>query len=335
MARTHKTALIKQQMAAEAAAREATNAAAAADSADGKAASGKAAHREAVHSARTRSEKADAIQRARNGCVETEAEEDTELEEKPAATSVVIDTSEASEGGEEHEEESTGAEDDGADAELESDAIPRYSPGTKSVSIVPGVRLLMQAQAGPSSIYEYIRENSDHHVTMQDVRNLVARLRNSVIDQVLGCGFCRWYGRSRLSTQGLSKVAKPFVAKVFKRDDAAISRDRTEKEKFRRAQQAFGRISGELARLGDEAFDAAMDQFEGWWHNLRQAISGGGSSPSSDESEDLALTQQTAVSTQLVRKPDVPVKIKLNSRVVPVGRPRLNRKDSELKLRLI
>ncbi|ETK81203.1 hypothetical protein L915_13284, partial [Phytophthora nicotianae] len=80
----------------------------------------------------------------------------------------------------------------------------------------------------------------------------------------------RWYGRSRLSTQGLSKVAKPFVAKVFKGDDAAISRDRTEKEKFRRAQQAFGRISGELARLGDEAFDAAMDQFEGWWHNLRQ-----------------------------------------------------------------
>ncbi|ETO69801.1 hypothetical protein F444_13672 [Phytophthora nicotianae P1976] len=118
-----------------------------------------------------------------------------------------------------------------------------------------------------------------------------------------------------------------------------------------------------------------MDQFEGWWHNLRQgqismtpcheqtesrdnddsndggnacgggnaedtssvaqAISGGGSSPSSDESGDLALTQQTAVSTQLVRKPDVPVKIKLNSRVVPVGRPRLNRKDSELKLRLI
>ncbi|KUF99155.1 hypothetical protein AM588_10008345 [Phytophthora nicotianae] len=34
----------------------------------------------------------------------------------------------------------------------------------------------------------------------------------------------------------------------------------------------FGAIgsSGELARLGDEAFDAAMDQFEGWWHNLRQ-----------------------------------------------------------------
>ncbi|ETO69805.1 hypothetical protein F444_13671 [Phytophthora nicotianae P1976] len=300
MARTHKTALIKQQMAAEAAAREAANAAAAADSADGKAASVKAAHREAVHSARTRSEKADAIQRARNGCVETEAEEDTELEEKPAATSVVIDTSEASEGGEEHEEESTGAEDDGADAELESDggssssagrkrkqrptlhvdedmatvppfterhrswaeftqAFDVYKAATNQVLVVkevinvarrnkslrnqvqyqglpddeiplvpttldpyqrkyiycpfqliaqwtesadeswvivpkravythnhqvstgiyqqyPGIR---QEQAGPSSIYEYIRENSDHHVTMQDVRNLVARLRNS------------------------------------------------------------------------------------------------------------------------------------------------------------
>lgn len=172
----------------------------------------------------------------------------------------------------------------------------------------------------------------------------------------------------------MSKAAKPFVAKIFKQDDAATTRDRTEREKYRRDQQAFGRISGELAQLDDEAFDEAMDQFDGWWHNLRQGqismtpsheqtksrraessrddsgassggkdgdtntaglatrpVSGGGS-PSSDESEDLPLTQKTVVATaQPVSKPDIPVKIKLNSRVVPVGRPRLNRKEQRAK----
>ncbi|KAF1779246.1 hypothetical protein GQ600_24638 [Phytophthora cactorum] len=42
--------------------------------------------------------------------------------------------------------------------------------------LVPGVELLMQGQAGTASIYEYIRENSDHRMTMTDVRNLIDRL---------------------------------------------------------------------------------------------------------------------------------------------------------------
>ncbi|ETN16889.1 hypothetical protein PPTG_05984 [Phytophthora nicotianae INRA-310] len=275
MARTHKTALIKQQMADEAAAREAAEAAAAVDRAGGKAASVKAAHREAVHSARTRSEKADAIQRARNDCAETEAEEDTELEEKPAATSVrhrswaeftqafdvykaatnqvlvvkeVINVARRNNSlrnqvqyqglpddeiplvpttldpsqrkyicthGWPARERSSGKRTShhvrrpdcpfqliaqwaqSADESWVivpkravythnhqvSTGIYQQYPGIRQVPsqspLVPGVRLLMQTQAGPSSIYEYIRENSDHHVTMQDVRNLVARLRNS------------------------------------------------------------------------------------------------------------------------------------------------------------
>ncbi|ETP10901.1 hypothetical protein F441_13551 [Phytophthora nicotianae CJ01A1] len=194
MARTHKTALIKQQMAAEAAAREAANAAAAADSADGKAASVKAAHREAVHSARTRSEKADAIQRARNGCVETEAEEDTELEEKPAATSVVIDTSEASEGGEEHEEESTGAEDDGADAELESDGGSSSSAGRKrkqrptlhvdeDMATVPPFTERHRSWAEFTQAFDVYKAATNQVLVVKEVIN-VARRNKSLRNQV-------------------------------------------------------------------------------------------------------------------------------------------------------
>ncbi|KAE9257563.1 hypothetical protein PF001_g33344, partial [Phytophthora fragariae] len=64
-----------------------------------------------------------------------------------------------------------------------SPRIYQHYPGIRQVSqqspLVSGVQLLMQAQAGASSIYEYTRESSDHHVTMKDVHNLVARLRSS------------------------------------------------------------------------------------------------------------------------------------------------------------
>ncbi|ETO61251.1 hypothetical protein F444_20710, partial [Phytophthora nicotianae P1976] len=195
MARTHKTALIKQQMADEAAAREAAEAAAAVDSAGGKAASVKAAHREAVHSARTRSEKADAIQRARNDCAETEAEEDTELEEKPAATSVVIDTSEASEGGEEHEEVSTGAEDDGADAELESDGGSSSSVGRKRkqrptlhvdedmLATVPPFTERHRSWAEFTQAFDVYKAATNQVLVVKEVIN-VARRNNSLRNQV-------------------------------------------------------------------------------------------------------------------------------------------------------
>ncbi|ETP05459.1 hypothetical protein F441_17928, partial [Phytophthora nicotianae CJ01A1] len=172
-----------------------------------------------------------------------------------------------------------------------STGIYQQYPGIRQVPsqspLVSGVRLLMQAQAGPSSIYEYIRENSDHHVTMQDVRNLVARLRNS---------------GAELSDDDSRGGGTTFV-KTENRDND-------------------GSNDGGNACGGENAEDTS---------SVAQAISGGGGSPSSDESEDLPLTQQTAVSTHLVRKPDVPVKIKLNSRIVPVERPRLNRKEQRAK----
>ncbi|KAG6960233.1 hypothetical protein JG688_00009692 [Phytophthora aleatoria] len=39
----------------------------------------------------------------------------------------------------------------------------------------------MQARPGTSSIYEYIRENSDHRVTMAHVCNLMTRLQSSYV----------------------------------------------------------------------------------------------------------------------------------------------------------
>ncbi|ETL45945.1 hypothetical protein L916_04076 [Phytophthora nicotianae] len=180
----------------------------------------------------------------------------------------------------------------------------------------------------------------------------------------------RWYGRNRISIQGLSEVAKPFVAKIFKQDTAVTARDQTEQEKYRRAQQAFGRISGELAQFNDAAFNEAITKFERWWQNLRQGqtsmalqeqthscnhdgskdsidastdektdgakdTSGticGEGSPTSEESENVPLTQKTVVETeQPASGAELPVEIKLNSRVIPVGRPRLNRKEQRAK----
>ncbi|ETM53906.1 hypothetical protein L914_02655 [Phytophthora nicotianae] len=105
MARTHKTALIKQQMADREAARTAGNnhieAEEATASAEGNNDGG------AVHYARTRSEKADAIQKAEDARTGTLPVDASALEEKAPATSATVDTSEASEGVEEEEEESS------------------------------------------------------------------------------------------------------------------------------------------------------------------------------------------------------------------------------------
>ncbi|KAG2970894.1 hypothetical protein PC118_g16601 [Phytophthora cactorum] len=38
------------------------------------------------------------------------------------------------------------------------------------------------AKAGTPSVYNYIRENSKHRVTMDDVRNLIARLKNRGVE---------------------------------------------------------------------------------------------------------------------------------------------------------
>ncbi|KAE8878903.1 hypothetical protein PF003_g37124 [Phytophthora fragariae] len=61
-----------------------------------------------------------------------------------------------------------------------SDGIYRSYPDIRQVpvgsALMPGIELLVDADAGTSSIYNYIRENSNHCVTMDDVRNLVARM---------------------------------------------------------------------------------------------------------------------------------------------------------------
>ncbi|KAF1780691.1 Ulp1 protease family, C-terminal catalytic domain [Phytophthora cactorum] len=61
----------------------------------------------------------------------------------------------------------------------------------------------------------------------------------------------RWFGQSRLSQQELTEVATPFMAKIYKAHSQAGGGSLSEAEKYRRARQAFGRISGELARFGD------------------------------------------------------------------------------------
>lgn len=54
-------------------------------------------------------------------------------------------------------------------------------PGIRQVSsrapLMPGIELLVESEAGNSSIYDYIRQNSDQ--MMDDVRNLVGRVRQS------------------------------------------------------------------------------------------------------------------------------------------------------------
>ncbi|ETI30344.1 hypothetical protein L914_17451 [Phytophthora nicotianae] len=64
---------------------------------------------------------------------------------------------------------------------LISEDIYRYYPGIRQVSddspLLPGVEVLPEAKAGTTSIYDYIRSNSNHRVTMNDVRNLIARLK--------------------------------------------------------------------------------------------------------------------------------------------------------------
>ncbi|ETP55168.1 hypothetical protein F442_00255 [Phytophthora nicotianae P10297] len=56
---------------------------------------------------------------------------------------------------------------------ISSDIYMSY-PGIRQVSsrspLMPGIELLVESDATKSSIYDYIRRNSDHRVTMDDVR---------------------------------------------------------------------------------------------------------------------------------------------------------------------
>ncbi|KAE9158252.1 hypothetical protein PF005_g32523 [Phytophthora fragariae] len=63
-----------------------------------------------------------------------------------------------------------------------SEDIYRSYPGIRQVSVdsplMPGIDLLVDAQAGTQSVYDYIRKNSNHRVTMDDVGNMIRRMRN-------------------------------------------------------------------------------------------------------------------------------------------------------------
>ncbi|ETO81434.1 hypothetical protein F444_04266 [Phytophthora nicotianae P1976] len=48
--------------------------------------------------------------------------------------------------------------------------VPADSP------LIPDIELLVEAEAGTASVYNYIRENTNHRVTMDDVHNLLRRL---------------------------------------------------------------------------------------------------------------------------------------------------------------
>ncbi|ETP50560.1 hypothetical protein F442_04183 [Phytophthora nicotianae P10297] len=48
--------------------------------------------------------------------------------------------------------------------------VPADSP------LIPDIELLVEAEAGTTSVYNYIRENTNHRVTMDDVHNLLRRL---------------------------------------------------------------------------------------------------------------------------------------------------------------
>ncbi|EGZ11302.1 hypothetical protein PHYSODRAFT_338022 [Phytophthora sojae] len=80
----------------------------------------------------------------------------------------------------------------------------------------------------------------------------------------------RWFGQNRISQQDLMEVENPFVAKLYKGHPAASAGSLSEAEKYRRSQQAFGRISSELVRCDDTVFESAMKQIDKWWYDLRQ-----------------------------------------------------------------
>ncbi|EGZ28048.1 hypothetical protein PHYSODRAFT_321746 [Phytophthora sojae] len=78
-----------------------------------------------------------------------------------------------------------------------------------------------------------------------------------------------WFDQRRLSQDELTEVEQPFVANVFKKKQRAVDGALSVAEKYRRAQKAFDRISGELAQVQDEVFESAMSDLDKSWYNLR------------------------------------------------------------------
>ncbi|KAF1782925.1 hypothetical protein GQ600_23802 [Phytophthora cactorum] len=60
---------------------------------------------------------------------------------------------------------------------LTEDIYKSYS-GSRRFSSYSCIELLVEAKADTTSVYNYIRENSKHRVTMDVARNLIERLKN-------------------------------------------------------------------------------------------------------------------------------------------------------------
>ncbi|KAF1772553.1 hypothetical protein GQ600_24373 [Phytophthora cactorum] len=172
----------------------------------------------------------------------------------------------------------------------------------------------------------------------------------------------RWFGQSRLASNDLTEIDDPFVAKLYKSKQAETNSDGhlSEPEKYHRAQQAFGRIGGELIRFSDDDFGRALSAFDQWWHAAIEQenilpkdrdddVSGGGTStkdsefggcggyacatgqPSSGD-EDVAPTQPTEsradhqpVDNTSSGKSSNALEIRLTGDIRRVGRPKSNR----------
>ncbi|EGZ23222.1 hypothetical protein PHYSODRAFT_324450 [Phytophthora sojae] len=147
----------------------------------------------------------------------------------------------------------------------------------------------VDADAGTSSVYNYIRENANHRVTMDDVRNLLSD-DDAVVEMFVNFNLESPLNVSSVHENahgeaGVISFTSGHVRAMLDRFPEVIQMDCTHQtnqynyqlltmrlahgEVHRRAQQAFGRISRELAQVPDEVFESAMSDLDKWWYNLR------------------------------------------------------------------
>ncbi|KAF1794952.1 Ulp1 protease family, C-terminal catalytic domain [Phytophthora cactorum] len=151
--------------------------------------------------------------------------------------------------------------------------VPADSP------LMPGIEMMVEARAATPSIYNFIRSNSNHRVNMDDVRDLLTRMRNTgklrrtfVVDILYGCtgvqlsdndavaelilGFNQESPKNVSSVHetpnDLTEIDDPFVAKLYKSKQAETNSD--------------GHLSGPEKRN----FERELSAFDQWWYNLRQ-----------------------------------------------------------------
>ncbi|GMF20488.1 unnamed protein product [Phytophthora fragariaefolia] len=121
------------------------------------------------------------------GAGKASGQRDSNSGEGSGADEMSGDGGEMEEGEDEEEEEDEKTEDvivpafqsDHKTRPLFEESLREYMRRSRQSPQMPGVVFLVESEAGTASIYDYIRQHSNHHVTMDDVRNLVARVRQS------------------------------------------------------------------------------------------------------------------------------------------------------------